>query len=205
MNELKKKHPHWNYIDEPLDTWTSLKNDDGTNLLECFYADQRRWSYTFQNCAVLSRFRNIEQAIDDKINSNELKSNIFITERCLDTDYHVFAKMLNDDKMIDSMEFSLYKRWFSLLKETATPLSAVVYIDTPPVVCDERIKGRSRSGEAGIPLPYLEKLTSFQNNWIDTLCDDTNNTDLSNAHSTMSNSIFPCVRATTIDTIETFR
>lgn len=204
LNKLKKKHPHWNYIDEPLDTWTSLKNDDGTNLLECFYADQRRWSYTFQNCAVLSRFRNIEQAIEDKLNSSDLKSNIFITERCLDTDYHVFAKMLNDDKMIDSMEFSLYKRWFNLLKETATPLSAVVLIDTPPAVCDERIKGRSRSGESGIPLPYLEKLTEFQNNWINTLCDDENNRDISNAYSSMSESKFPCVRATTIETIEEF-
>lgn len=200
LNALRKSHPHWNYIDEPLDTWTSLKNEEGTNLLECFYADQRRWSYTFQNCAVLSRFRNIEKAIKEKANG---KSNIFITERCLDTDYQVFAKMLVDDKNIDALEFTLYERWFSLLKETATPLSAIVYIDTPPEVCKQRIIGRGRAGEDSIPMDYLNKLTLFQNRWVDTLCADTN-TEKSNVHSSSSASEFPCIRATEQNVIEDF-
>jgi len=200
LNALRKSHPDWNYIDEPLDTWTSLKNEEGTNLLECFYADQRRWSYTFQNCAVLSRFRNIEKAIKEKGNG---KSNIFITERCLDTDYQVFAKMLVDDKNIDALEFALYERWFNLLKETATPLSAIVYIDTPPEVCKQRIIGRGRAGEDGIPIDYLNKLTLFQNTWIDSLCAD-DNTEKSNVKSSSSASEFPCVRATEQDEIENF-
>jgi deoxyadenosine/deoxycytidine kinase len=200
LNALRKSHPNWNYIDEPLDTWTSLKNEEGTNLLECFYADQRRWSYTFQNCAVLSRFRNIEKAIKEKGNGI---SNIFITERCLDTDYQVFAKMLVDDKNIDALEFTLYERWFNLLKETATPLSAIVYIDTPPDVCKQRIIGRGRAGEDGIPLDYLNKLTLFQNRWIDTLCAD-DNTSKSNVKSSASASEFPCIRATELNEIENF-
>lgn len=206
LNALRKKHPHWNYIDEPLDTWTSLKNEDGTNLLELFYNDQRRWSYTFQNCAVLSRFRNIEQAIQKKHSdawdsNTPLKSNIFITERCLDTDYHVFAKMLHDDKMIDALEFSLYEKWFKLLKETATPLSAIVYIDTPPAVCDQRIKGRARDGEGGIPLDYLTRLTDFQNTWVDSL---TGGDEVSNAYSPHSRTAFPCLKATEVEDIEKF-
>ena len=200
LNALRKAHPDWNYIDEPLDTWTSLKNEDGTNLLECFYSDQRRWSYTFQNCAVLSRFRNIEQAISNKANGI---SNVFITERCLDTDYHVFAKMLKDDKMIDAMEFSLYERWYALLKETATPLSAIIYIDTDPDTCAERIKGRGRNGEEGIPLDYLKKLTLFQNTWVDSLTAATNTT-VRYVKSNENPSEFPCLRATTVDVIETF-
>ena len=206
MNALRAKFPHWNYIDEPLNTWTSLVNEEGTNLLEVFYKDQRRWSYTFQNCAVLSRFRNIEEAIKHKANGI---SNIFITERCLDTDYHVFAKMLRDDRMIDLMEFTLYEQWFRLLKETATPLSAIVYIDTDAATCAQRIKGRGRNGEEGIPLDYLHKLNLFQNKWIDSLTTEVNSTVKSNVQMNYEEHNdnpceFPCIRATTVERIEEF-
>lgn len=56
---LKERNPTWNFIDEPVGTWTSLKTDEGENLLELFYKDQKRYSYTFQNCALLSRAMNI--------------------------------------------------------------------------------------------------------------------------------------------------
>lgn len=47
LRALRAAHPEWTFIDEPLDTWTALKNETG-NLLECFYGDQDRWAYTFQ-------------------------------------------------------------------------------------------------------------------------------------------------------------
>lgn len=173
-----------------------MKNEDNIDLLELFYSDKRRWSYTFQNCAVLSRFKNIENAIKNKANGI---SNIFITERCLDTDYQVFAKMLRDDKLIDALEFTLYEKWFSLLKETATPLSAIIYIDTKPEVCAERIITRGRDEEKSIPLDYLKNLTIYQNKWIDSL----NGKD-SNIKNINDKNLFPCIRAVTVDKIEEF-
>lgn len=47
LRALRESHPEWTFIDEPLDTWTALKNETG-NLIECFYGDQDRWAYTFQ-------------------------------------------------------------------------------------------------------------------------------------------------------------
>ena len=63
LAELRRLHPDWYFIDEPVDTWTALKNDEGESLLEIFYADKKRWSYTFQNCALLSRYNLIEEAV----------------------------------------------------------------------------------------------------------------------------------------------
>lgn len=179
LKRLREEHPEWVFIDEPVDFWESLKNEKGESLLTNFYNDQRRWSYTFQNCALLSRFQNIETCVEQhraeylsKVEANtataEDRCKIFITERCLDTDHEVFAKMLNADGQLDLMEFTLYERWFGLLQQTATQLSAIVHVDTAPNLCSDRITLRNRTGESGIPLEYLCSLDKFQSAWIDT-------------------------------------
>jgi deoxyadenosine/deoxycytidine kinase len=187
LKALKKSQLDWCFIDEPLDTWTSLINDEGVNLLELFYGDLRRWAYTFQNCAVLSRYQNIEKSIakvrsttedairaaassnkDGEKGGRQLEKvfKVFITERCLDTDYQVFAKMMKADGQFDSLEFDLYYRWYQLLSSSSTSLSAIVYVDTEPETCSDRIKCRNREGEEGIPVSYLKSLHQFQSNWI---------------------------------------
>lgn len=166
LRALRQSHPEWIFVDEPLDTWTSLKNDAGQNLLELFYGDQDRWAYTFQNCCVLSRYQLIEGTIARHSGGKKSKRQVYITERCLETDYHVFAKMMRNDKKLDAIEFSLYEQWYRQLKGRSTSLGGVVYVDTCPATCVDRIKGRNRDGEDGIPLCYLENLHSFQEKWL---------------------------------------
>lgn len=140
--------------------------------------DQRRWSYTFQTCALLTRHEIIQSAIDSVavnrksgkpwfmdsyewilwyvvifclstglnicIHMNMISCisvhfldtfvgrHIFLTERCLDTDCEVFTKMLRDDGSIDSLEYSLYNMLLKQVQSTATPLSAIIFLDTKP-------------------------------------------------------------------------
>jgi deoxyadenosine/deoxycytidine kinase len=171
LEQLRQEHPDWHFIDEPLDTWTSLKNEGGENLLQVFYKDIRRWSYTFQNCAILSRAQNIKRAVEDwraecEVNPDARRHNIFITERCLDTDFNVFAQMLRDDGMLDGIEWDLYKKWYRMLENWVT-ISGLVYVDTPPEVCSQRIKYRNREGEETISDDYLKRLDVYQRRWID--------------------------------------
>lgn len=177
LGQLRAAHPEWCFIDEPVEFWESLRNDSSESLLEVFYKDQRRWSYTFQNCALLSRYHNIETAItnvrkQEAVAAQGIKRapmpKVFITERCLDTDHEVFAKMLHSDGQLDALEIDLYQRWFRLLQKNATQLSAIVYVDTQPTTCSERINIRNRDGEEGIPIEYLQSLDKFQRQWIDT-------------------------------------
>lgn len=171
INSLRERNPGWNFIDEPVSTWQALKNEAGEDLLQVFYKDIKRYSYTFQNCALLSRAINIQKKIAEwreraATNPEEAQHNVFVTERCLETDYHVFAQMLRDDGMMDSMEWDLYKMWYDYIHETSTPLSAVVYLYTPPDICAERIKIRSRTGEDKIDHTYLENLDKYQRKWL---------------------------------------
>ncbi len=171
LNQLREKYPTWHFIDEPLETWTSLKNEAGESLLEVFYKDRPRWSYTFQNCAVLSRYLNIRHAIDqwqrECVHNPELeKNNIFVTERCLETDLNVFAQMLRDEGAIDALEWDLYKKWYRMLQDTCN-VDAIIYVNTSPEVSLERIGIRARQGEGSISLDYLQNLHKYHLKWID--------------------------------------
>ena len=42
---------------EPLDKWQTLRDSDGKNILHHFYKDMKRFAYSFQSFAFLSRAR----------------------------------------------------------------------------------------------------------------------------------------------------
>lgn len=167
LKKLQSTHPEWIYIDEPVDQWSKVRNEADESLLEVFYKDRKRWSYTFQNFALLTRYQNIESTVNkERISYPNAGNMIFFTERCLDTDYYVFTKMLRAEGSIDLLELSIYERWLNQLRTTATPLSAIIYLNTPPLLCKERIKIRGRTGEDAISLDYLTSLDSYQNTWV---------------------------------------
>jgi deoxyadenosine/deoxycytidine kinase len=99
------------------------------------------------------------------------KRQVFITERCLSSDHEVFAKMLHHDQKIDALEYKLYEKWLRQLLKSSTPLGAVVYVDTPPALCADRVKQRHRGGEEAIPLEYLRAVGRYQQSWVEGLAD----------------------------------
>lgn len=169
LEDLRLRHPEWTFIDEPVNRWTQLKTDQNESLLEIFYRDRKRWSYTFQNCALLTRYQMIEEAVSKVRSSGQIGKHVFITERCLDTDYHVFTKMLREDGSMDGLEIELYELLLNELRSTSTPLAAIIHVDTPPEVCSLQIIQRGRQGEQNISLSYLESLDKYQCNWVDAL------------------------------------
>ena len=42
------------FLDEPVNEWLQI-NDGTTNILDYFYNDKKRWAYTFQNLAFITR------------------------------------------------------------------------------------------------------------------------------------------------------
>ena len=166
LSGLRTACPEWIFIEEPVGLWGTFRDEQGRSLLELFYADRRRWSYTFQNCALLTRFQNIEAAIANAPPLTDGTQRVFVSERCLDTDYQVFTKMLHREGSMDAMEFGLYERWFQELQASATPLDGVVWLRTPPDECAARINSRGRKGEDGITLSYLRALEAQQRQWL---------------------------------------
>jgi deoxyadenosine/deoxycytidine kinase len=160
LKKLKEAHQELNYVPEPVDTWMEVKDKDDNNILKLFYSDFKRWSYTFQNFAFITRTLIMDECIKNKTDSD-----IFITERCVFTDKNVFAKMLYDDKLMTDLEYSIYNFWFDKYSKT-NKVDGYIYLTTNVDLSSERIKTRNREGE-NIETSYLERLDQYHHNWLD--------------------------------------
>jgi len=178
LKKLKEAHSEYNYVPEPVDTWLEVKDENDDHILKLFYSDFKRWSYTFQNFAFITR-----NLIMDECVKNKNESNVFITERCVFTDKNVFAKMLFDDKLMTSLEYTIYNFWFDKYSKQ-NDVDAYIYVTTDVELSAERVKIRNREGE-NIEKAYLGRLDEYHHNWLnketkpvlyyDTEKDDINN------------------------------
>jgi deoxyadenosine/deoxycytidine kinase len=164
LAEIRNRLHDVHIVDEPVGQWTALKNAEGKSLLELFYEDKKRWSYTFQNCAILTRLKNIQDAVE-KLDSSMKGPQVIITERSVMTDKYVFAEMLRDSGDIDPLEWDLYDSWFNIFGKKH-PVKAIIYVSTSSSTSKDRINIRNRHGEENIGLDYLDALDKQHHKWI---------------------------------------
>jgi deoxyadenosine/deoxycytidine kinase len=148
------------FLQEPVDTWNTIVDTDGQTIIQCYYSDQKKYSFAFQMMAYISRLSQIKKVLGEAG-----ENDIIITERCLYTDFNIFAKMLYHSEILSEIEYSIYTRWFDEFIDFSY-ITAYIYITTPPSICLERIGGRSRKGEDLIPLGYLIECDRYHNNWL---------------------------------------
>ena len=152
------------FLKEPVDDWEKIKDENGITMLEKFYSNQEKYSFSFQMMAYISRLKVLRDALK-KIKKDE-KDIYIITERSLYTDKMVFAKMLYETNKIEYINYQIYLNWFDTFSEEF-PIHKVVYVKTLPNICYNRIIKRSRDGESNIPLEYLESCSNYHDNMLD--------------------------------------
>jgi deoxyadenosine/deoxycytidine kinase len=151
------------FIDEPVNEWLQIKDKDGHNALECFYKDKKENAYCFQSLAYITRLKNLLNCLN-KYNNDDV---FIITERSINTDRNVFAKMLYEDGYLSSIEWETYNFWFNTFNDK-TNIDMVIYIKTDPSICFQRIAIRNREEENSITLDYLIKCHDYHEKWLDT-------------------------------------
>ncbi len=62
------------FLQEPVDEWSEIKDENGVTILEKYYNDQINYSFQFQMMAYITRLRVIRDAL-------EKDYDIIITER----------------------------------------------------------------------------------------------------------------------------
>lgn len=165
------------FVDEPINEWLEIKDKNGMNALDCFYNDQQNNSFCFQVLAYITRLKKLMNVIKNNTNNK-----IIITERSIETDKNVFAKMLYNDNLISSIEWITYNYWFDTFKELSN-VSKIIYIKATPDKCLERIVNRNRVEEKGITLDYLTKCHNYHTEWLH----NHNYTVTINGHDTINN------------------
>ncbi len=128
------------YIQEPVNIWNTVKDEEGKNIIERYYDNPKKFAFQFQMMAYITRITQIRNVLRNNPNS------IIITERSVYSDRAVFAKMLYDDKTMDKISYNIYNKWFDELASDIK-ISGYIYIKTNPSTSLNRIIKRNRPCE----------------------------------------------------------
>jgi deoxyadenosine/deoxycytidine kinase len=177
LKTIFKENSNVLFLREPVDEWEKIKDKDGNTMLQKFYANQELYSFAFQMMAYISRLTILRETVRDIMNKVKIHRDsnnpidkkdkyIIITERSLYTDKFVFAKMLYDQDKIEDVMYQIYLNWFDEFAKDF-PVNDVIYVNTDPTKCYERIHKRARIGEEVIPLAYLTACHDYHNEFLD--------------------------------------
>lgn len=146
------------YLQEPVEIWESIKDENNENIIEKFYKNNKKYSFSFQMMALISKLEYLNNIID------KYNDCIVISDRSVFTDKNIFAKMLYETKDIEEIDYKIYNRWFDHYTRRVK-LTGIIYLHSEPEICHKRIKERNRKGE-NIPLEYLQKCHDYHEMWL---------------------------------------
>ena len=145
-------------IQEPVEEWKQLMDNNNKNLLSYFYEDPKRWSLSFQLNAFISRVNKLE---------NLDKNKIYIVERSIFSDKNCFATNCYQTGLMNQLEWNIYNQWFDwLITKSNTKPSGFIYLNCDTNTCMDRISTRNRNEETGIPADYLTSLNTLHDDWL---------------------------------------
>jgi deoxyguanosine kinase len=162
-----KDNPHVVFLKEPVDEWDKIRDKNGDTMLSKFYANQEKYSFSFQMMAYISRLKILRDTIK-LYKDNDVT---IITERSLFTDKYVFAKMLYEQGKIEDVCYQIYLNWFDEFAQDF-PITHTVYVNAEPQICYERIHLRARIGEELIPISYLQDCHKYHEEFISNIKSD---------------------------------
>jgi len=160
LKEYYKDNKKIIFLKEPVDEWNQIKDKYGETILTKFYKNQKKYAFSFQMMAYISRYKILKQAIDNNQNC------ILITERSIYTDKYVFAKMLSESEDIEDVNYQIYTTWFDTLSDECV-IDKLVYVQAEPELCKQRIIKRAREGEEVIQIEYLKNCDKYHKTMLD--------------------------------------
>jgi deoxyadenosine/deoxycytidine kinase len=170
VNKLKKEYSQNSqntkivFLDEPVSEWENIKDENGDNMIKKYYSDQKRYAYSFQMMAFITRLKQLQEVIEKYSQNSQNEEIIIITERSIFTDREIFANLLFEKNDIEFIEYQIYVKWFNYFVKDIK-ISKIIYLQVEPEICLERIATRNRLGE-NIKLEYLQDLHRYHETWL---------------------------------------
>lgn len=165
LAEMQRRNKEIVFLKEPVDVWSTFRDEHDVTILEKFYANKKQYAFSFQILAYISRLALLKEAWEANNNA------IIITERSLYTDRFVFAKMLHDSGDIELINYKIYLQWFDAFVNEY-PVHYIIYVKADPIICNERIIKRSRTGESNISLGYLQSCNDYHQQMLEPVTAD---------------------------------
>jgi len=155
------------FLEEPLSIWQQLQDEQSRNILQLFYTDKTRWTFTFQLSVLLSRI----QLLMDTIKEHPTKT--IVIERSICSDRNIFAKLSYSQSYMTVLEWNLYNSWFDMVTTHSSCVpTEYVYLHTDPETCYSRMVKRSRTEESEVSLEYIHLVHNAHTEWLKELADE---------------------------------
>lgn len=156
---LAQRHLNVGVVLEPHEKWQQVGATG--NLLDNFYLDPKRWAYTFQSYAFITRL-----IVQQQYTEQALSKTCFL-ERSVFSDRYCFAKNAYELGNMTDLEWHIYKEWFSwFMNHYAQKPTGFIYLRVDPTVCFKRMNMRNRNEESLVPLDYLKQLHEKHESWL---------------------------------------
>ena len=131
---------------------------DDNPYLESFYSDMSRWSFNLQIFFLHKRFSNQLELINSKQS--------FVQDRSIYEDKEIFAKNLNDMKLMSDVDWDTYCNLFKDMIQFVDQPDLIIYLKASTNTLISRIKNRKRDFEVDISPEYMHSLNIYYDRWI---------------------------------------
>lgn len=156
LQMLSNSFPQAVCISEPCDKWQNIQ---GYNLLDAFYKNTNRWASTMLSYVMMTGVQQFQNSVNSAFD-------LYFMERSLYSGKYCFFKNLTAAGMLNDLEQAIYKdSWCWFNKQMPKP-RGIIYLQTTPEVCYNRMKIRARSEEVAVPLKYLQTLHDRHEHWL---------------------------------------
>jgi deoxyadenosine/deoxycytidine kinase len=158
LGRTLKESGLFDFIEEPVEAW---QEGFAANLLDAFYSDMKRWAFTFQITAFITRAKTWQEVLARTNHSH------VVLERSIFTDRYVFGTNSYRLGGMTDVEWQVYcGLWDFLTTNYCVEPDCILYYRTPAEVCAERMQARGRSEETGVSLEYLQQIEALHDQWL---------------------------------------
>ncbi|KAJ6666027.1 hypothetical protein lerEdw1_000931 [Lerista edwardsae] len=148
-------------LTEPVSKWRNIR---GHNPLGLMYQDASRWGITLQTYVQLTMLDH---------HTRPMVSPFRMMERSIHSAKYIFVENLYRSGKMPEVDYVVLTEWFEwILKNMDVSVDLIVYLQTSPDTCYDRLKMRCREEEKVIPMEYLEAIHQLYEEWLirQTLC-----------------------------------
>ncbi|XP_071767546.1 thymidine kinase 2, mitochondrial isoform X2 [Centroberyx gerrardi] len=144
-------------LTEPVSKWRNVR---GHNPLGLMYQDPMRWGITLQTYIQLTM-------LDRHLSTIVGAAPVRMMERSIFSAKYIFVENLFRSGKMPEVDHAVLTEWFDwITANISIPVDLIVYLQTSPQTCYERLKQRCREEEKVIPLEYLESIHQLYEDWL---------------------------------------
>ncbi|CAK6978965.1 thymidine kinase 2%2C mitochondrial isoform X1 [Scomber scombrus] len=153
--EYFSKTSNLEVLTEPVSKWRNVR---GHNPLALMYQDPERWGITLQTYVQLTMLDR---------HMSPMSAPVRMMERSIFSAKYIFVENLFRSGKMPEVDYAVLTEWFDwITTNISIPVDLIVYLQTSPQTCHERLMQRCREEEKVIPLEYLESTHQLYEDWL---------------------------------------